>query len=487
MPKYLDGVKKIKPKAGVNMSKNEQADLSIDSYGEDLLPNFFNDTKKITNNLLQARRERINYKQTEKKYEAMSKREEKMFKDQERAKELEVRKQEKMAKIWQTAEEAKKIESDKKTKKLKKQRAREKLRANIMALKMQKRQKSRGFIAQQSMENIFNTKTFLQRINIFFSALVVFLLKIKNWFILVLQKIRQYLFWPVVIFIIIFFAIASLAYVLPVKNSLRQLIIYNIPVPAMIINYHPAIYASYIDEERFFSYYYLSQLEITESDKRDASKILALKNKAVFDHFLEKNILQNLADKYHIKVSSAEKQVAFEKIADGHGGIEKFTESIYNDYGLTKDMFVNNIAYYEALKIKLDEIFITDNSVHKSARMRINNVLKLLSKGNSFEELAKKYSEDDHALKGGDIGYVKINNISEGLKVAVAKLDVGMTSEILSERDRYYIVKLYDRVKTGADEEVWLKQISIFTNYSFDEYLQDLKDDAIVWNFVRYN
>ena len=69
---------------------------------------------------------------------------------------------------------------------------------------------------------------------------------------------------------------------------------------------------------------------------------------------------------------------------------------------------------------------------------------------------------------------------------AVQNLAAGEVSQVIKEEDKYFIVKVYDR-KTNRrqEEEVWLKQITIFTNYDFDEYLADLRARAKIWMLVK--
>lgn len=478
MPKYFDGVKKVTSRKTKHSVAHKTEEEGRDNYEADLMPHFFTNAKKSVRELWQERvsAKAENFHKKEVKHKDL------MSDSIVSSPTSNIDQAHNVEAIWHLAIEDKTTEKDKIKQKLKKQKAKEKLRASIMALKMQKKHKHKT-LYKKAIDNIdlaykVNNKDIIHRL---WDYCKIF----TSRFMHVGKKITRFLLLPLIAIIIVFVGMSIAVYKLPSDNDIRQLIIYHVPVPAMFINYYPVSYKSYMDEDRLFGYYYLIQLGMTDAEKRNAATILSLKNKEVFNHIVEKNILNHLRNKYNVTISLDEKQKFFEQMAQDNGGVEEFTESIYNDYGLTKDIFIENIVYYNILKIKLSNVFSEDSSIHRKARMRIDSIVKLYNKNNDFENLAEKYSEDDHALKGGDIGYVNVEDMSSEMKAAVDQLGVGMISKVLQDNDRYYIVKLYDRKKIDGGEEVLLKQISIFTNYSFEDYLHDLMNNAKIWNFVK--
>ena len=245
----------------------------------------------------------------------------------------------------------------------------------------------------------------------------------------------------------------------------------------MIVNGRPIRYSAYLNELRLWSDYYASEVggEVTD------------KNRLVREKLVYYNILKKLAVAYGVKINDEEKQAAFKRFAASAGGEEKLIDKIYNEYGLTKETFIDKVVYYQVLAAKIKRTFIADDKLHQGATLRLAKVSALLEKNkDDFETLAQKYSEDIHALQGGDIGYVKTNAMNEALKAVAQNLAAGEVSQVIKEEDKYFIVKVYDR-KTNRrqEEEVWLKQITIFTNYDFDEYLADLRARAKIWMLVK--
>ncbi|MBF8280662.1 MAG: PpiC-type peptidyl-prolyl cis-trans isomerase [Candidatus Magasanikbacteria bacterium] len=131
------------------------------------------------------------------------------------------------------------------------------------------------------------------------------------------------------------------------------------------------------------------------------------------------------------------------------------------------------------------------NDLNKTALAKAEEVLKEVKEGKtSFEELAKKYSQDPgSAAKGGDLGF-----FSEGMMVpefenAAFALKKGEVSGIVESQFGYHIIRV-DEVKTegkGADAkvtEVRARHILI-GNADLDAFLKPLVDSAKIVRYVR--
>lgn len=61
-------------------------------------------------------------------------------------------------------------------------------------------------------------------------------------------------------------------------------------------------------------------------------------------------------------------------------------------------------------------------------KYEIEDIKKLLDKGMSFENLARKYSKCSSAQSGGDLGVVDVNRFDESFGEAVLLLKAGQIS-----------------------------------------------------------
>ncbi|MFH1326012.1 MAG: peptidylprolyl isomerase [Candidatus Falkowbacteria bacterium] len=277
--------------------------------------------------------------------------------------------------------------------------------------------------------------------------------------------------------IVIIIVLSLIVYRLP-HTAPAQLLIQNLPFPVALVNYQPILFSNYMEDKRLLSDYYQiikeqSQVEKTTEDENNNAKDIILEKS------IAKTLLKSLASHYNIHLTNQDLEYKFAQLAEEYGGEEDYLDIIYNDYGLTKEMFVDKIIYYQTLQEKIYQSFLTDEKVHKGASLRMAKVLKLVVRNKeSFEELARKYSEDANSLRGGDIGYVKREYMSEIFQDTVIGLNIGEASGVIKENGIFYIVKLYDIKSSKTGEEYWFKKITINTNYTFEEYLKDLREQA---------
>jgi peptidyl-prolyl cis-trans isomerase C len=107
------------------------------------------------------------------------------------------------------------------------------------------------------------------------------------------------------------------------------------------------------------------------------------------------------------------------------------------------------------------------------------DILGQLKKGGNFEELAKKYSSDGAAAKGGDLGWFsKGSMIPEFEKVAFG-LKEGELSGIVKTKFGFHIIKLTGKRAAGARsfEEVKDQIKAALLPQKQQEVFQKMKDD----------
>ncbi|MGA1845971.1 SurA N-terminal domain-containing protein [Deferribacter abyssi] len=126
----------------------------------------------------------------------------------------------------------------------------------------------------------------------------------------------------------------------------------------------------------------------------------------------------------------------------------------------------------------------------ENAKKKINDILNKLKKGEKFEDLAKKYSEDLSAKNGGDLGYFTKGQMIKEFENAVFKLKKGEVSDIVKTPVGFHIIKVYDykpEKKLTLDEAKnqiieklkTLKKNAAFNEYVFSTYRDILKASNI--------
>ncbi len=110
------------------------------------------------------------------------------------------------------------------------------------------------------------------------------------------------------------------------------------------------------------------------------------------------------------------------------------------------------------------------------------DILDELSKGASFEELARLRSMDATASRGGDVGYFRVGQLVPDFEKACLKLNVGETSDIVRTQFGYHVIKLtdkkepaiesFEKVKKSIEGELKKKKRSEL----FDRLVQKMKN-----------
>ncbi len=113
-----------------------------------------------------------------------------------------------------------------------------------------------------------------------------------------------------------------------------------------------------------------------------------------------------------------------------------------------KNYYDENPDQFKSEEFRLQQIFIS--SRREDAPARAQAAFNLLQKGESFEEVAKQYSDDPSSARGGDIGFVKKEELIPQLLQAISILMPGTSSHPIATPYGYHIMRLVDTRKSEA-------------------------------------
>ena len=88
----------------------------------------------------------------------------------------------------------------------------------------------------------------------------------------------------------------------------------------------------------------------------------------------------------------------------------------------------------------------------QQAKIEAEKIAAEISKGASFEKLAINQSDGRNALKGGDLGWRKADELPESFTDAIEDLNTGGTSEIIRSASGFHLLKLEN--KSSGSETV---------------------------------
>ncbi|MFH1791429.1 MAG: peptidylprolyl isomerase [Candidatus Omnitrophota bacterium] len=103
-----------------------------------------------------------------------------------------------------------------------------------------------------------------------------------------------------------------------------------------------------------------------------------------------------------------------------------------------------------------------------------------------FAGLAEKYSDDQYAEKGGDMGYVKQGEMIERINTAIFTLKQGEHSDIIRTDLGYHIFLVedtmdgrvipFDRVSDDIERRIFKQKVNMY----LEEYIDNLRENAYI-------
>ena len=120
------------------------------------------------------------------------------------------------------------------------------------------------------------------------------------------------------------------------------------------------------------------------------------------------------------------------------------------------------------------------------AKNKTRDIMALLKQGESYEDLALRYSDGPNASRGGRLGLVRQGELLPAIERGVSKLSEGGISDVIESQEGFHIVRVEDKKpkQFRPYEEVKQEiQALVFQQKSedmFQAWLADLKNKAYI-------
>jgi peptidyl-prolyl cis-trans isomerase SurA len=211
----------------------------------------------------------------------------------------------------------------------------------------------------------------------------------------------------------------------------------------------------------------------------DYFRDVGLKDK--LDAFIENTLIQQQAKKLKIEISDLEVQMVVdsikkqnliteedlkEQLRKANSSYKSFFEGIRSNLIRSKvlartispdvvlseatlrDYYDANPNEFRAEEYRLQQVFISNRT--QDAAKRAQMAYSALGAGQSFEQVARQFSDDPSGKQGGDIGYVKKEDLVAELRQAISLLIPGTYSHPVLTPYGYHIMKVLDARKSEA-------------------------------------
>jgi len=153
---------------------------------------------------------------------------------------------------------------------------------------------------------------------------------------------------------------------------------------------------------------------------------------ALFDRFLDERLLSRLAEDRRLVAGSPPADVAVDALLEADPA-PPLTETAIVSY------FAEHVAEFRLPeRVELAIVRTGDRATAERARRE-------LRRGAQFAEIARRYSTDPSAEKGGALGPLARDEMPEGLAEAAFDLAPGRVSEIVAADDGFYLARVERR------------------------------------------
>jgi len=149
-----------------------------------------------------------------------------------------------------------------------------------------------------------------------------------------------------------------------------------------------------------------------------------------------------------------------------------------------KEYYEKNKDEFRDMEYHLKQIFISGQK--SDGNQRAANAYKLLDQGKTFENVAIEFSDDPSAKQGGDIGFVKVEELLPALKESVKLLVPNTYTNVVQTPYGFHILKLievnktdlapFEALKDKIHEQIVLQE----SEKRYNEYMNKLRQASYI-------
>ena len=132
----------------------------------------------------------------------------------------------------------------------------------------------------------------------------------------------------------------------------------------------------------------------------------------------------------------------------------------------------------------------SENRDDKAIRERLQTVVTALKEGDSFEDVARQFSDDPTAKNGGDMGWTPVDGLNDRFKRVAYSMEIGKISPPLALKDGVYLLKVKQRKDKELQpfavvrEEIERKLRDTKQKERYEQFIKSLRNKFYVKKFI---
>jgi peptidyl-prolyl cis-trans isomerase C len=192
------------------------------------------------------------------------------------------------------------------------------------------------------------------------------------------------------------------------------------------------------------------RLLIPDMEEKIQERINAMKSKYHEEKYFEDMLKAKKLTMNDLK-RSMKKRILMDEYLRSVGIVspEVPEEQIKDFYEQNIGSFKRGEAYVRASHILIKVSGDAGNEEKEQARKKAEMIRKEIVGGRDFGEMAKEYSEDGHAPKGGDLGFIKRGYMPPEFDEVAFTLEKDRISDVVQTEHGYHIILVVDKKSEG--------------------------------------
>jgi len=260
-------------------------------------------------------------------------------------------------------------------------------------------------------------------------------------------------------------------YKLEWRSPLIEKFLTIMPLPTAKVDGHYILYPDYLKTLQAAEKFYSKQGDagMVQIPSQEELK------KMTMDRLVEDIFIKELAAKYNIVVNQNEIDDKVKEVVANKGSEEEVEKFLQEYYGLTiagyKEYFIKPNLYYK----KTNEAVKDDETLNGAAKNKIQEVLNKLRNKENFEEVAKKYSEEEKAKDGEITENFLRGELPQDMEDQLFDMQEGEFTDILTFDNKLAIFKVV--IKDLEKGVLTLNKI-VVKIITIDDLLKEQKNKA---------
>jgi parvulin-like peptidyl-prolyl isomerase len=213
-------------------------------------------------------------------------------------------------------------------------------------------------------------------------------------------------------------------------------------------------------------------------------KRLEVIKKNVLNQLIESKIIEGEAKNRNIKISDGEARDITEQILNRDTRREENVNQLKIMYNWDENDFAKQVIKKMLIRNKLEEKLKSSGELDDATNKKIDIIKNKIESGESFENVAREYSEASSRQYGGLIPPFSQNEAPEVFKNAAFLLKEGETSGPLETEEGWQLIKVEKVFFENNQKTVEIRHILVRKN-SFENWLLEKKSEAKIKIFLK--